>query len=169
MGINDFKLIVKAIKSVYGNNRIADQQAFNIWFDLLKDLDYTNASRALQRHMSTSKYPPTIADIREQYRILTQPNEMTGMEAWSLVSKAIRNGIYGYEDEFARFPDLVQKAVGSPEQLYIWATDEDYNEGVTRSNFLRSYDMAVEKEKENSQLPEKMREMIGDLGRMVEG
>lgn len=62
------------------------------------------------------------------------------LEAWGLVRKALRNGNYGAEDEFAKLPPDVQRAVGSPAQLRAWAAaPEEETETVMQSNFLRSY------------------------------
>lgn len=62
-----FKVLVKAMKAVYAQPTfIPDQDAFNVWFALLGDLPYKQAELAVQKHMATEKFPPTIADIRER-------------------------------------------------------------------------------------------------------
>ena len=62
-----FKVLVKAMKAVYAQPTfIPDQDAFTVWFALLRDLPYKQAELAVQKHMATEKFPPTIADIREK-------------------------------------------------------------------------------------------------------
>lgn len=86
------------------------------------------------------------------------------MQAWALVSKALRNGLYGAEKEFNELPTTVQKAVGSPENLHNWATsDYETIETVIASNFQRTYRTVVEREKSNSMLPLEVRQKIEQI------
>jgi hypothetical protein len=76
------------------------------------------------------------------------------MQAWALVSKALKNGTYGAQEEFDKLPPTVQKAVGSPSQLRNWAvTDEESIENVIQSNFMRTYRVICQREKEISKMP----------------
>ena len=162
----EFKILVKGMKAVYADPKfIPDKDAFEVWYSLLKDLEYGTANIAVQKYMMSSKFPPTIADIREQYASITQTQELNEMEAWSLVSKALRNGYYGAEKEFARIPPVVQKAVGAPSQLRNWAmTDSESVENVIQSNFMRTYRSVLEREKEIAKMPTRIRELIGGAG-----
>ena len=64
---DQFKILVKAMKAVYTNpGFIPDNDAFDVWYSMLKDLDYALASRAVQMHMQTEETPPTVAGIRKQ-------------------------------------------------------------------------------------------------------
>ena len=64
----EFKTLVKGMKAVYAQPTfIPDQDAFNVWFELLKDIPYQQANVAIQKYMLTEKFPPTIADIRETF------------------------------------------------------------------------------------------------------
>lgn len=66
----EFKTLVKGMKAVYAQPTfIPDQDAFNVWFELLKDIPYQQANVAIQKYMLTEKFPPTIADIREKARL----------------------------------------------------------------------------------------------------
>lgn len=63
----EFKTLVKGMKAVYAQPTfIPDQDAFNVWFELLKDIPYQQVNVAIQKYMLTEKFPPTIADIREK-------------------------------------------------------------------------------------------------------
>ena len=92
-----FKVLVKAMKAVYAQPTfIPDQDAFNVWFALLGDLPYKQAELAVQKHMATEKFPPTIADIREKAEQITsvKETEMSELEAWAIVRKAIGRSNY---------------------------------------------------------------------------
>lgn len=87
------------------------------------------------------------------------------LEAWSLVEKAIRNSIYNSQEEFSKLPPLVQKAVGSPNVLRLWAADGSYSEQVASSNFMRSYRNEAKKQEEYEKLPADMQQMIDQTNR----
>lgn len=119
-----FKVLVKAMKAVYAQPTfIPDQDAFNVWFALLGDLPYKQAELAVQKHMATEKFPPTIADIREKAEQITsvKETEMSELEAWAIVRKAIGRSNYYAEEEFEKLPEACKMAVGNPSNLREWA------------------------------------------------
>jgi hypothetical protein len=155
----EFSILVKAMKAVYGSPQfIPDKYAFQVWYSLLKDLDYKTVNVAIQRHMTTSRYPPTIADIREQCSNIVDEQEPDVLEAWSLVSKAKRNGIYGAKEEFEKLPEAVKKAVGSSDNLRNWAMmDTQTVESVVQSNFIKAYERVLKRRKELRKMPDGIR------------
>ena len=125
---DQFKILVKAMKAVYTNpGFIPDNDAFDVWYSMLKDLDYALASRAVQMHMQTEETPPTVAGIRKQSAKLKadETDDLNETAAWSLVLKAIRRSTYYSDEEFAKLPATVQRSVASPKQLREWAMLED--------------------------------------------
>ena len=131
-------------------------ETVDVWHTMLSDYDYNLVSMALKSYIlsDTSGFAPAIGQIVAKIHSITQPQELNEMEAWSLVSKAIRNSIYNASDEYAKLPPIVQKAVGLPRQLMQWAIDDSYNESVVSSNFMRCYRIELAREKELSMLPE---------------
>ena len=96
--------------------------------------------------------------------MLTSPPEMTESEVWTLVSNALRNGIYGAQEEFDRLPPVVRRLVGSPGQLREWAMmDADTVQSVVASNFQRAYRVRSRQHAEYAALPSDIRQMIGPL------
>ena len=52
----EFKTLVKGMKAVYAQPTfIPDQDAFNVWFELLKDIPYQQANVAIQKYMLTEQ------------------------------------------------------------------------------------------------------------------
>lgn len=87
-----FKVLVKAMKAVYAQPTfIPDQDAFNVWFALLGDLPYKQAELAVQKHMATEKFPPTIADIREKAEQITSVKEWTYAYGCTARDESIRS------------------------------------------------------------------------------
>lgn len=155
---DQFKILVKAMKAVYTNpGFIPDNDAFDVWYSMLKDLDYALASRAVQMHMQTEETPPTVAGIRKQSAKLKadETDDLNETAAWSLVLKAIRRSTYYSDEEFAKLPPVVQRAVSSPRQLREWATLEDVDGKtltVIQSNFQRTFRAEQQRERERNKL-----------------
>lgn len=155
---DQFKILVKAMKAVYTNpGFIPDNDAFDVWYSMLKDLDYALASRAVQMHMQTEETPPTVAGIRKQSAKLKadETDDLNETAAWSLVLKAIRRSTYYSDEEFAKLPATVQRAVASPKQLREWAMLEDVDGKtltVIQSNFQRTFRAEQQRERERRKL-----------------
>lgn len=110
-------------------------------------------------------FPPVIGQVKAKIRLLTQREDMTEAEAWSMVSKAVRNGLYGSAEEFDKLPPPLQKLVGSPSQLRERAMmDSETVNSVVASNFQRSYKVIAAREAEVAKLPEDVRQLVGLLG-----
>lgn len=165
----EFAVLVKAMKAVYSSeNFIADKDAFNVWFELLKDLPYEQANLAIQKYMTSEKFPPTIADIRTKATEIVAPAEesMSELQAWALVQKALRNSGYNSEEEFAKLPEACQRAVGTAANLKEWALmDSDQVATIEQSHFIRNYRTSVQRMKEEARLPENVRMLIADMGK----
>lgn len=134
-----------------------------LWKEMLSEYTYQQVAMALKAYIAsdTSGFAPSIGQLVGKIQMINQPEELNEMEAWNLVSKAIRNGYYGAEEEFSKLPPLVQKAVGSHEQLRQWAqTDIDSVENVIQSNFMRTYRAVVERSLNVSRMPVETRKRI---------
>lgn len=160
MTFKEFGQLADAIKTYFPkDNMLPTDTAMELWYDMLKDMDYKSAYIGLKNHVATSRFPPTIADIRNG-TVISQPNELNEAEAWSLVSKAIRNSGYNSVEEFAKLPPLVQKAVGLPGQLRTWALDENFNEQLASNNFMKCYRNELTKQREFQKMPKEVQNMI---------
>lgn len=163
MTIDEFKILTKGMKAVYSQPTfLPDRDAMLVWYELLKDIPYDKANVAIQKHMCSSPFPPTIADIRKNACEVVTDNSMNEMSAWNMVYKAICNSAYNADTEFEKLPPVVQRAVGSPATLREWSQmDVDTVQSVERSHFARNYREAVEIESQNRQMPQTMRDRIG--------
>ena len=161
MTFKEFGQLADAIKTYFPkDNMLPTAESMELWFDMLKDLDYQSASYGLKKYVSLNKFPPTISDIRECAASISDPGELNEMEAWALVRNAIANSIYQSVEEFTKLPPLVQKAVGLPGQLRIWAMDEDYSEAVVSSNFIKTYRTVLARKEEDKKIPAQVRRLI---------
>lgn len=161
MTIDEFGRFASAIKTYFPkDNLLSTNEAMDLWFDMLNDLDYQQAYIGLKTYVASNRFPPAISDIRAYAMKAKELQELNEMEAWSLVKKAIRNGGYNFIEEYEKLPPLVQKAVGLPSQLREWALDENYKEAVVMSNFQKVYRFELQKKQEFQKLPQQVQNFI---------
>ena len=128
---------------------------------MLADYSYELVNGAVKALIATNKYPPTIADVTEKIQLLTQKKEMTELEAWSIVHKAICRSTYNSREEFDKLPELIKRTVRAPEQLKAWAImPEDEVNTVVASNFQRSFRDSKRLNAEYNAMPGSVRELI---------
>lgn len=66
MKFEEFKNIVMAVREAYPNsNTMTTEEGINLWYEMLKDLEYKVAAGALYNHIKNCRYAPAIADIRQ--------------------------------------------------------------------------------------------------------
>ncbi len=166
---DETKKILMTVQASYPNFNPPDKTVtINTWFLLLKDNEYLAIEQALRAYITTdtSGFAPNIGQLLDKLHAIQSPQELNEMEAWSLVSKALRNGYYGAVEEFDKLPPLVQKAVGSPDNLRNWSqTDVKAIETVIQSNFMRSYAAIVKREYEIKKMPADVQALIEDVNK----
>ena len=158
--IQDFMAM---IQGVYPNfNPPSKTVAVNAWEMALEDYEKNTVHAAFKMYMqsNTSGFAPAPGQIIDNIHKLTEPQELNEMEAWALVSKAIRNSGYNSVEEFAKLPPIVQKAVGFPSNLQQWALSENLNKDVVMANFQRAYKIELQREKELQKMPKAIRRLI---------
>lgn len=161
---DETKKILMVMQASFPNYHPTDPVAtLNTWELMLQEYTYEQISMALKAYIlaDTTGFAPSIGQLVEKVSVICAPNELNELEAWALVSKALRNGYYGAEQEFEKLPALVQKAVGQPSQLRQWAqTDSKSVENVIQSNFLRTYRAVLKREHDVSKMPREIRDLI---------
>ena len=149
-----------------GMNQKQADAVLDLWATMFADDPLEVVAMAVKSHIANDKkgFPPHIGAIKEAIIKLRQPDEMTEMEAWALVRKAVGNGIYGSQKEFDALPPVLQRLVGSPNQLKDWAMmDEEVVASVVASNFQRSYKARAANERELLALPADVRQVMQRL------
>ncbi len=163
MTVIEAKKIIAVMLVSFPNFKPTDVDSMaETWADMLSEYSYSQVSMALKAYIvsDTSGFAPAIGQLVGKIKTISQPQELNEMEAWSLVSRAIRNSTYNSVEEFAKLPPMVQKAVGLPNQLRTWAMDENYNEQVASSNFIKCYRTEVARSQELSKMPSDVRKII---------
>lgn len=130
-------------------------ETLEVWTMMFEEDNAKIVTEAVKAMITTLKFPPTIADIKEKIDLIAPKHTatLTEMEAWGLVYKAICNSGYDSENRFNQLPQMIQKLVGTPKQLREWGLTENLNVSVVQSNFMRSYKVMAEREEMIRRLP----------------
>ena len=148
----EFMKIAAAIKTSYpAVNVLKDKASMNIWYMMLSDIDYQICQNAVLELISTLKFPPTIAEIREKCSMLTSLPVKDWGEAWEEVLMAIRR--FGYPQELEAMnslDDLTRKCVKRIGYQNICMSD---NISADRANFRMIYETEAQRKKTDNQLP----------------
>lgn len=164
--------IMSVLKAAYPNyyrdmKREDANGVVSLWHELFKDEPAALVAAAVKAHIATDTkgFPPHIGAIKSQIVKLQQPVETTELEAWSLVRRAMRVHAWDAQEEFAKLPPVLQRLVGSSNQLQEWAKmDEATVSSVVASNFQRSYKARAENEKQTLALPADIRAAMAQIG-----
>lgn len=80
MNKQEFKEVMEGLKSLYGD-KIPDMNGFarEVWYECLSDMDFEKAKKAIINHIKSNKFSPTVADIREQYRLIAGRSKSDAM------------------------------------------------------------------------------------------
>lgn len=151
--------------SIAKKDKIQKQLMINTWQECLGDLDYQLVLQAVKKSIIDSPYPPTIHDIRKNAVEMINPTQKrTAIEAWNEAYRMICGGLYMTQEQFEMASPEVKKFFGNVRQVAELAkTDIDTVNTVTKGQFLKQYDILVQREQERKMLPPQMQEITKQL------
>jgi hypothetical protein len=147
---NQLSFVLKQLFVAFPNTQVPDGTVA-VYLRLLQDIPVGDLQTVVDQAIATSRFLPTVAELRDMYRSLTtNVNQMDGEEAWGLVQAEIRRiGSWGtprFEDE------RVAKAVQAMGWMNLCQSDAP---GVERAQFMRIYNsMAQRAERIDKLLPQ---------------
>lgn len=160
--------ILKVLKTAYPKfySDMSKDDMLNtidLWTEMFAHENPQLVVAAVKNLINTFKWPPTIADIKEEMHKLTETETETPIEIWNKIKRAIGRSIYYSYEEFQKLPEIAQKFVGSPGQLKEWASDIDYIDSVVKGQFLKQYEILIKREKENKMMLPEVKEFVEQL------
>lgn len=146
-----------------------------LWTDIFADDDVRVVAVAVKSLIASDEKgcPPHIGAVKEHIRKVLAPDDVGEAEAWAMIRRAVANGYYGYAEEYAKLPPMLQKLLGSATQLKDWAMmDSETFNSVVASNFRKWFTAAQMRQREQAKLPADVRsaiEGVADRFRLTEG
>lgn len=163
---DEVKEIIMIMTYTYPNYKPADITAtVDTWTAILSSYQFEHIRAALHSYIlsDTKGFAPTPGQLIDKIPI--KSFDMTEMEAWGMVNRALSNSSYHAKEEFDKLPLVVQKTLGRFEVLQEWAGMEiDTVQSVIQSNFIRNYRTVLQREKERNKLPTRLREILEAAG-----
>lgn len=160
------KLIAVIVMAYPSYDKFKDEKHIealaSMWASLFKDDDAGLVSMAVRKHISNSKWPPSIAEIREIMTDIQRPDLLPPDAAWSMVTDALSSqGEYFHGDLFKLFPPLIARVV----KTIGWHNFFDMRrygnrEGMDRMAFMELYKPAYERARKDAMLPPALDEAI---------
>ena len=160
MTIDEFRVLAKGMKAVYPQpNFLPDMDAVNVWYELLKDIDYQVANMAIQMHAQSSKFPPTVAEIREASAKLVNGEDKDWSEAWEEACKAMSR--FGRDRKSEAYKTLDERTRRVIDRLGYRNLCMSENIGVDRANFRSIYETIAQRDKEINKLSPQIQTLLG--------
>lgn len=148
MDRNETKEIICMIAGIYPSfykdaSKAEKSRTVDLWASLFSEEPFELVSAALKSFIVSDEkgFAPSPGQLKAKIRTMLEPSPMTEVEAWQIVSKAIRNSGYmeNARAEHEKLPELIKRIV-KPEQLREWALqDASSLQTVVASNFMRSF------------------------------
>ena len=166
MTLQETASVFRIIQGAYPSWK-PSKDTLEVWASVFSDEPMALVIAAIKAFIVSDDkgFAPAIGQIK---RIIHKPEtDMSELEAWTLIKKAISNGIYDCYEEFEKLPPLLQKIVGDPQQLHSWALLTSGLDTVVASNFQRSYRTEIERQQIDAALPLDVKKTLGLCGHVV--
>lgn len=160
-------ILTTAYPQFYAGKDAPDpQKTINLWTEMFAEDDVRLVAAAVKTLIASDEkgFPPHIGAVKSKLRQITERDRMTEIEAWGLVSKALKRGAYNAKQEFEKLPPNLQRLVGTPNQLREWAVmDADTVQSVVASNFQRSFRVRDQADRDYQALPSDVKQLVDGI------
>lgn len=155
----EFARLVMALKTYYPKDElIPNQQAAELWFYQLQDIEYKIAEMALNKWVATNRWSPRISDIRQAAAEIVSGETADWSEGWEQVIKAVESiGMYREQQALESMDEITRRCV---ERLGFQQICMSNNITADRANFREIYEAEAERAKTRAQIPERLRALI---------
>lgn len=159
----DAARLVAIVVTAYPNyDKFRDEEAVtatvNLWATMFSADDSRIVALALNKHIATSKWPPSVAEIRELMLEIQHPDLIPPDKAWIAVSDLLYSeGANNHGDLYCQLPPLIARAVESIGWGNLWEMHRSYcvggKPGMDRVAFMQQYTPMYDREKQRAMTP----------------
>lgn len=166
MNKQEFALIASALKTYYPRETLLpNNQAMELWYYQLKDLDYRVAEAALNKWVATEKWSPSISELRHFASEIINGALPDWGKGWEQVEKAIRYyGTYRATEALESMDELTRDTVNRLGFNNLCLSD---NPQTDRANFRMIYEQLAERKTRDNQVPEDIKQLINNMPLMI--
>ena len=162
MDKKQFAEFAMALKTYYPREQLLpNTQAMELWYRELQDIPMEVAEIALRKWVSTNKWSPSIAEIREMAASVTQGELPDWGKGWEKVQRAIRLcGRDRKSEAMATFDPITRQTV---EYLGWIELCNSTDPMADRANFRMCFETVMKREKTRQQMATPLLEAIDKL------
>ena len=162
MDKKEFSLFAMALKTYYPREQLLpNQQAMELWYRELCDIPYNVAEMALRKWVSTNKWSPSIADIREMTSGIVNGEPMAWGESWEKAMNAVRRfGSYNQAAAMDSLDPLTRKCVESIGFMTLCMSE---NIMVERAHYQKIFEVYAKREQTEKRLAGPLLEAISQV------
>lgn len=162
MDKQEFATLAMAIRTYYPKeNILPNKEAMQLWFRELHDIPYQVAEAALRKWVSTNKWSPSIAEIRETAANIQNGDIPDWGEGWEQVCTAIRKyGSYEPRKAMESLDPLTRQCV---ERLGFRNLCMSENPMADRANFRQCYEILAKREQTRQQVALPLQNVIKQI------
>ena len=159
MTLQDIGVMLEILEANYGQkyyDGVNKDNVTKLWTAMFRNDDPRLVMQGVQNCINTMAYKPTIADIRRRMAQSKLSGQMTELEAFQAVSRAVdaADSRDAAVRAYTELTPLLRKLVGNPEQLRSWrAVGEESFQTVVMSQIVRSYRELAQREADYYALP----------------
>ena len=160
----DAARLVAIVVTAYPNyDKFRDAEAVkatvSLWAMMFADDEGGLVGLAVQKHIATNKWPPSVAEIRELMLELKSPDLIPPDKAWLAVSDLLYSqGEHNYGNLQRQLPPLVARAVESIGWGNLYEMHRSYcrggKPGMDRVAFMQQYEPMYQREKARAMTPQ---------------
>lgn len=163
----EFAKLALAIREMYPQSGVLQTKtAMELWYQMLADLPYDAASATLSSWITTSKWPPTVADIREGVAKRTMPELPEWSEAWGSVINAIhRWGMHREAEALESMPEIARETVKRMGWQNICLSEKVE---IERATFRDIYAAIAKRKAQDAQLPDHLKITVTERPKLEE-
>lgn len=152
MNSQEFATIASILKKAYGSDKVMpDQDAINVWYGFLKDIDYRTMKVAVSEHIATNRFAPSISELRELASGVLSEQIVPWDMAWGNVLRAVRK--YGTYQETEAMESLDGITAAIVRRMGFKNICLSENIEVERANFRMAYEAEAKSRKRGSMVP----------------
>ena len=162
MDKREFAILADAIRTYYPKeNILPNKEAMALWYRELQDIPMPVAETALRKWVSTNKWSPSIAELREMAATVKNGEIPDWGEGWEQVCKAIRKyGSYEPRKALDSLDPITRQCV---ERLGFKNLCMSENPTADRANFRQCYEVIAKREQTRQQIALPLLETISQI------
>lgn len=161
MTTKEFAVFVKTVQSCYPRDTfLPTDESKDVWYEMLKDLPYKLVEASLRKHLATSKWSPTIAEIREG-AVAVQSNIQDWSEAWEEARRAVRK--FGSYQEAEALAWMNPSTAETVKRFGYYDLCMMENPEVAKAHFRDIYSNIEMRTRKEAQLPDSLKGLIESI------